>query len=1251
MSDDSNHRDGNGEPADRKSRTGRLADHLAATWKYFRRGLVSSKSLEKPFIPGIGEDGGWRAVLNGDAEKACPASFFRELSDELRAAGDLAAAERVCSRGVLLYPDNLWLAQIHARIAEAAGDNEARASRWSRVIGMSGDSAPANAFKGLADFLLESGDCVGAEAIVRSGMELYPEDLPLADRLCKLLRLQGRSQQAIELWEQLISRFPEIENAWLYRSIASTYRAEGLLHRAAATLETARMRYPDDPALAIDIHRLDTLRGSLLPPQATLSDEYTAHLYGGNTTPFGRGKVSYPNEADGINQYVPAMLDFAECVAPLSDPNDADDVDVFTNWGWCGGWTNTLARNLAVARGKPSLSLEFGFISCPGLPIHQSPGHSIIVCPDVIYFDATQPTTLENKLNSDTYQLDETQEARARACIDEIVNLRLTKYNHAPQIDLRPRFPDNGRKRVLLVDQRFGDRAVGFGLGGEATFRRMWETALALPDHDIILKLHPDAISGKYGSYLGRLVQDTPPPNVTLLDFDINPFCLFEVVDKVFICSSQLGLEALMAGCEVHCFGMPFYAGWGLTVDHIAVPRRHRSRSIEEVFHLFYIDHSRYFVPGPGIVPLEELLAYFAHPSSKEAPQVFPLPEPAVESRTSPRVLIVAPGGRFDDTGRHVHSLAQGLVRNGCHVTILAEAQSDSPVLGVVCQQMVFEGPGLASSVRESIIRFEPDVVYAIGNAPAVRRTAFEALILSQARLAVHTEASDSAKGCDSDSESLSADSSQQPADLRTVAWHASGTSAEPGFTVVPPVCTVVDFTRLPLADEDRARILSSHSIPSDSTVFFIGGTLPIQADEYESLLHAIDHAYQEYGGKIAVVIVSSRSPLPMHRMACELLHPGIFLADLGDPSNPLHLEMLKACDVVCPPGSLKPNGLNQPSQFLAAAMAMGKPILSQRSGFGESLDHGVNAFVMQGESPVQWAAAIRDSLDADARRRVGSNARDFARRYFDPGQVASNLKKRFMEILSQPPRSNFPTGPTDSSESREGADSPASIPLGDRYASSLQDAIHVVATRTHRLDTVVHLGAGSANELSDYCRLGARHILLVEGDPAVASDWVRLRNYQERVIVKKAVISESGGQRQLYRLASARPGGAPPEISLLKPSALQQHMPGIICSPGDATPTLTFSGILTGVPLDGPDNLLMLELNGLEIQILRATPGELLQAFHWLAFRLSPVPLFEGAETKQAAISLLQPLGFRLIAGQASSTSIWETLVFERGA
>jgi len=75
----------------------------------------------------------------------------------------------------------------------------------------------------------------------------------------------------------------------------------------------------------------------------------------------------------------------------------------------------------------------------------------------------------------------------------------------------------------------------------------------------------------------------------------LSPWPLFELKPRVYTVSSQFGFEALMAGCQVTCFGVPFYAGWGLTEDRAPVPRRNRKRSIDELAAAVYLRYCSYF--------------------------------------------------------------------------------------------------------------------------------------------------------------------------------------------------------------------------------------------------------------------------------------------------------------------------------------------------------------------------------------------------------------------------------------------------------------------------------------------------------------------------------------------------------------------------------------------------------------------------------------------------------------------------------
>ena len=82
------------------------------------------------------------------------------------------------------------------------------------------------------------------------------------------------------------------------------------------------------------------------------------------------------------------------------------------------------------------------------------------------------------------------------------------------------------------------------------------------PDSTILVKTHPDAIaSNKVKAYYANLVQTD---RVKRLTDAINPISLIQQCDRVYVCTSQFGFEALMCGKDVQIFGRPFYAGYGV---------------------------------------------------------------------------------------------------------------------------------------------------------------------------------------------------------------------------------------------------------------------------------------------------------------------------------------------------------------------------------------------------------------------------------------------------------------------------------------------------------------------------------------------------------------------------------------------------------------------------------------------------------------------------------------------------------------
>lgn len=274
------------------------------------------------------------------------------------------------------------------------------------------------------------------------------------------------------------------------------------------------------------------------------------------------------------------------------------------------------AEQLAQGLNLPVWRLEDGFIHSLGQGVLGASSYSLVIDQTGIYYDATQTSDLEDLLANDADQclVDSQLLERAKQLIQTITSQRVSKYNNAP-LELGSLNLPAGKK-VLVVDQTAGDMSLKFGLVEAKSAGRMLEAALAEhPDAHILLKIHPDVLAGKKQ---GCFPKDFQHPRVHCISQPINPLSLLAEVEQVYVLTSQLGFEALLLGKPVTCFGVPFYAGWGLTEDRAdpSLPvfqRRKCRRSVVEVFAAAYLLYSRYLDPERGIrCELERVVEYIA---------------------------------------------------------------------------------------------------------------------------------------------------------------------------------------------------------------------------------------------------------------------------------------------------------------------------------------------------------------------------------------------------------------------------------------------------------------------------------------------------------------------------------------------------------------------------------------------------------------------------------------------------------------
>ncbi|MCU0977300.1 MAG: hypothetical protein MUC71_13480 [Steroidobacteraceae bacterium] len=291
----------------------------------------------------------------------------------------------------------------------------------------------------------------------------------------------------------------------------------------------------------------------------------------------------------------------------------ARSADVAIGWGLRP--SGVAARRWAARHGRPCLTLEDGFLRSVRLGVEGAPPLSILVDDLGVHYDATRPSRLEGLLNGPPGPDDTLAEPalleRARRCIRRIVEEGLSKYNFASTRPVEDFIGPRRGPRVLVVDQVARDRSISHGLVAPDGFRQMLAAALdENPDAEILVKTHPDVAAGRRHGALGPVAG---LHRVRLLAQSVNPIALARAVDRVYVATSQLGFEALMVGTPVTCVGMPFYAGWGLTDDRVACPRRRRGRSLAEVFAGAYLLCARYLSPDTGRrCEIEEVIEHLA---------------------------------------------------------------------------------------------------------------------------------------------------------------------------------------------------------------------------------------------------------------------------------------------------------------------------------------------------------------------------------------------------------------------------------------------------------------------------------------------------------------------------------------------------------------------------------------------------------------------------------------------------------------
>ncbi|WP_040625103.1 capsular polysaccharide biosynthesis protein [Moraxella macacae] len=284
--------------------------------------------------------------------------------------------------------------------------------------------------------------------------------------------------------------------------------------------------------------------------------------------------------------------------------------------GWGRKKSHRKASVLAKVLNIPVLTLEDGFLRSLDTGQGSRYACSLVIDPLGIYFDSQKPSLLETLIINNN--LTQNKEKYAHFLINKIVKERLSKYNTAPKSGTLSALNLNKTQaNILLIDQVAGDQSIRGAGANAAAFLKMLQTAQNQhPKAVIWIKAHPAGIG-----YLTKLIADSEKnnnsetnnnlaTNVKFIHSNVNPIELLEHIDEVYTVSSHMGFEALMLGKTVHCFGLAWYSGWGLTDDsnldkisYQAVWQRRGAKkqpTLAELFDACYCQYSHYANPATG---------------------------------------------------------------------------------------------------------------------------------------------------------------------------------------------------------------------------------------------------------------------------------------------------------------------------------------------------------------------------------------------------------------------------------------------------------------------------------------------------------------------------------------------------------------------------------------------------------------------------------------------------------------------------
>ena len=270
-------------------------------------------------------------------------------------------------------------------------------------------------------------------------------------------------------------------------------------------------------------------------------------------------------------------------------------------------------------------SMEDGFIRSAGLGTDLTAPASLVLDKTGIYYDPNQVSDLETLLQ--TKQFDSEELHRAELLKNSLLENELSKYNLGQSFNKSKLNIEENQIIVLIPGQVEDDASIKKGCIDINTNSGLIKAVRKNnPKAFLIYKPHPDVVSGNRKGKVAKTITDQ---YVDLVLHDASITDCLAVADEVHTMTSLVGFEGLLRNLKVVCYGIPFYAGWGLTQDFHSVARRSRKLELNQLVHATLIDYPLYMdwqtkkLTTPEVV-VQQLAQKIAVQGGKKSNQVSP---------------------------------------------------------------------------------------------------------------------------------------------------------------------------------------------------------------------------------------------------------------------------------------------------------------------------------------------------------------------------------------------------------------------------------------------------------------------------------------------------------------------------------------------------------------------------------------------------------------------------------------------------